>query len=75
MNPAELQKQFIHEKEIVKVALSMLNEIPESLTLFVLNDNKQLVGTLTDGDVRRGLLRGLTLQSSVSEFMFREFGV
>jgi dTDP-glucose pyrophosphorylase len=73
MNAAELQKQFIHEKETVKVALSMLNEIPESLTLFVLNDDKQLAGTLTDGDVRRGLLSGLTLQNAVSDFMFRQF--
>ena len=73
MNPAELQKQFIHEKETVKVALLMLNELPETLTLFALNDDKQLVGTLTDGDVRRGLLRGLSLDSPVSEFMFRQY--
>ena len=51
----------------------MLNELPETLTLFALNDDKQLVGTLTDGDVRRGLLRGLSLDSPVSEFMFRQY--
>ncbi len=73
MNPAELQKQFIDEKETVKVALLMLNEIPDTLTLFALNDDKQLVGTLTDGDVRRGLLSGLTLDTPVSEFMFRQY--
>jgi len=73
MNPSEVNKQFIGETEIVKVALSMLNEIPESLVLFVLNDNEQLVGTLTDGDVRRGLLKGLTLQNTVSDLCSASF--
>ena len=31
-----------------------------------------LVGTLTDGDIRRGLLRGLTLSSPVDEIVHRE---
>lgn len=29
-----------------------------TLTLFVLNDNSQIVGTLTDGDIRRALVNG-----------------
>jgi dTDP-glucose pyrophosphorylase len=32
----------------------------------------QMVGTLTDGDIRRGLLRGLTLASPVSDIIHRE---
>ena len=34
--------------------------------------NGCLVGTLTDGDIRRGLLRGLTLNSPVDEIVHRE---
>lgn len=30
-----------------------------------------LIGTLTDGDVRRGLLRGLTMDSSIESIVFR----
>jgi dTDP-glucose pyrophosphorylase len=73
MNTINLQKQSIHEKEPVKSALAQLNNLPDTLTLFVLNDSKQLVGTLTDGDVRRGLLSGLTLDDSTDKFMFRKF--
>lgn len=36
--------------------------------LLVVNDQR-LIGTLTDGDVRRALLRGLSLQSQVREVM------
>lgn len=37
----------------------------------VVADHDILLGTITDGDVRRGLLRGLTLQSSVQDVMER----
>jgi predicted transcriptional regulator len=45
----------------------------KSLTLFIINDKKQLLGTLTDGDVRRGLINGLSLYQPVSDFMFKDF--
>ena len=35
----------------------------------VVDENSKLLGTVTDGDVRRGLLRGLALDASVSEVM------
>jgi len=73
MNTVSLQKQIIHENEPVRLALARLNDLPDTLTLFVLNDGKQLVGTLTDGDVRRGLLTGFSLEDPTGKFMFRNF--
>lgn len=35
----------------------------------VVNHERRLLGTLSDGDVRRALLRGVTLETSVSEAM------
>lgn len=35
----------------------------------VVDEKYRLVGTLTDGDIRRGILRGVSLDSSVSEVM------
>lgn len=32
----------------------------------------ELIGTLTDGDIRRGLLRGLSLSSPIDSIIFRE---
>ena len=37
--------------------------------LFVTENTKKLIGVLTDGDIRRGLLKGLTLQTPVEELI------
>jgi dTDP-glucose pyrophosphorylase len=66
-------KHTIQTGTLLKEALRKLNKVPQNLSLFVLNANKQLIGTLTDGDIRRGLLDGLPVDSSVDEFMFKDF--
>ena len=40
---------------------------------FVLNDSDVLVGVLTNGDIRRFLLRGGSMTNLVSECMNREY--
>ena len=40
--------------------------------VLVVSPDGTLVGTLTDGDIRRGLLRGLTLNSSIDAIVYRE---
>lgn len=35
----------------------------------VVNENNQLLGTVTDGDIRRGILRGISIESSVANIM------
>ena len=39
----------------------------------VVDAEQRLIGTVTDGDIRRGLLRGETLESSVDQVLHREF--
>jgi dTDP-glucose pyrophosphorylase len=48
-----------------------LDETSLQIALVVSTDGV-LVGTLTDGDVRRGLLRGLDLTSSINSIIYRE---
>lgn len=43
------------------------------LCQLVLDDSGKLVGTVTDGDIRRGLLRGLTLDAPATDCMFTAF--
>lgn len=63
----------INYRESILEAFKRLNNVPQNLTLFVENDSYQLVGTLTDGDIRRGFLRGLQLTDTVEQFMIRNF--
>lgn len=42
-------------------------------TLFVVDEAERMVGTLTDGDIRRGLIGGASLSTPVSEIMHTSF--
>lgn len=51
-------------------ALETINEVGCQMAL-VVDDEQRLLGTLSDGDARRALLRGQTLADPVSEAMHR----
>lgn len=42
-------------------------------TLFVVDKEERMVGTLTDGDIRRGLISGAALEDAVCKVMHGEF--
>ncbi len=55
-------------------ALRALNELrTKYLELFVVNDTGQVVGVVTDGDLRRGLITGAQLTDAVATVMNRKF--
>ncbi len=53
----------------IKICLQKLNQLSADAILFVIDENKKLVGSLTDGDVRRGILKGLSLDDEVKMFI------
>jgi dTDP-glucose pyrophosphorylase len=65
---------IIDGKETIKAALEKLNLLGSRYahTLFVMNGNK-ITGSLTDGDIRRGLLNNFGLNDSVDKIMFTSF--
>ncbi len=63
---------ILHTASVIE-AMKKLNKVPGSLTLFAINEQEQLVGTLTDGDIRRGFIHGSTLTDSVEKFMKKSF--
>ncbi len=50
-------------------AMQLINAVTQLRVVFVVDDARRLVGAVTDGDIRRGLLRGLRLESPVREVM------
>ena len=69
--------EFSWKKIILKQSATMQEAIQvlniESLRIVLVKDDDQkLVGTITDGDIRRGLLRHLTMNAELSEFMFTQ---
>jgi dTDP-glucose pyrophosphorylase len=65
-----IAKYSIHQSQLLKDVLPLLNSKISPL-LLVLDDEHKLVGTLTDGDVRRGILVGKTIQDTVATVMKR----
>lgn len=55
-------------------ALSKINGLaPDPLVLFVVDEQDKMVGTLTDGDSRRALIAGASVDDTVSKVMHRNF--
>lgn len=50
----------------IKDALNRFNLLGKDAILFVVDTNDTLIGSLTDGDVRRGLLRGVTIEDTIN---------
>ena len=64
----------INSSLTIKDALVALNNLRNAtLTLFVLNDNAQIIGTLTDGDIRRALVNGHALDCTLDKVMHRDY--
>lgn len=53
----------------IKQALGVLNDLSQDAILFVVDNNIKLIGSLTDGDVRRGLLNNFTLDTLIDNII------
>ncbi len=63
------KKHLIFTSSTIKEALGALNDLSQDAILFVVDNNKKLIGSLTDGDVRRGLLNNFTLDSLIDNII------
>jgi dTDP-glucose pyrophosphorylase len=50
---------------LIKEALIQLTKLGSDIILFIVDENDKLLGSITDGDVRRGLIKGISLDSNV----------
>ena len=55
----------------IQEAATVLNETSLRIVM-VIDNNGRLVGTISDGDIRRGLLRGLNLTSPIESIVHRD---
>lgn len=69
-----MKRHIIQQSASLIEALDRLNNLSgEMMTLLVTAPDGRMTGTLTDGDIRRALLRGLPLSAPASEAMRRDF--
>ncbi len=64
---------FPQSKSLLE-ALAAINTLaPDPLVLFVVDENNRMVGTLTDGDSRRALISGASVNDKAETVMHRGF--
>lgn len=70
-----MESNHIISKEVTLLeALSHINTLaPEPLVLFVVDDEKRMIGTLTDGDSRRALIAGASVNDKAEKVMHHDF--
>lgn len=68
------EKFVVKNTYTAKDVLRSLNDLAiVNAALFVINEKGIILGTVTDGDIRRGLLRELTISDPVEKFMNSNF--
>lgn len=70
-----ISQHIINENKNVLDALNAINALGknEALTLFVTDDNQVVVGSLTDGDIRRCLINKGSLETKIGNIAHREY--
>ena len=66
-----INKIKLSESASIKEALKVIGEGAIKLAI-VVDDNDRLIGTLSDGDIRRGLLEGLGLNNPIKSLIVKE---
>ena len=71
---SDFERYILPETATIKDALVALDKNSDDvLTLFIVDKVGKMLGTLTDGDVRRGLILGIDLKESVTSIMHSTF--
>jgi len=65
------RKIILKESNTMQDAVKVLDDEALGIVMIVNGDNK-LIGTVTDGDIRRGLIKRHSMNTVLSEVMFRE---
>ena len=70
--PIDPKKLFISQVTRLRDAIGVIDRGVAQIAL-VVDDDQRLLGTVTDGDIRRGLLKAMTLDTPVECVMRRSF--
>ena len=62
------KKTIINVSAVIDDAIKSLNNSGLQVVI-VVDDSDEFVGTITDGDIRRGLINGLNLKSSIKKIL------
>lgn len=62
-------KHLAHVNTSIRQALELLDQLASDAIIFLVDDENKLLGSLTDGDLRRGFIKGLGFEDHLSKFI------
>lgn len=72
MAKTNLKSMLVSVDTTIKRAMKKLNETEQQI-LFVVDKRDKLIGTVTDGDIRRGIINGQKFNDKLENVMHRNF--
>lgn len=72
MHTPDIKELLLPQLAKMKDALALIDKNAQGIC-FIVNDERKLVGVLTDGDIRRSMLAGITLDTGVDQVMQKKF--
>ncbi len=70
----QISRHIINANATVRESLTALNKLSgDSMTLFAIDSDGRLIGSVTDGDIRRALIDGHTTDDKVRDIAFRKY--
>ena len=66
---AHFTRHILPSSSSVKDALVRLNELASDAIVFVVKEDNILLGSLTDGDLRRGFISGLDFDTPLTNYI------
>lgn len=64
-----ISKHIINQSSSVRDALIKLDKLAVDAILFLVDKKNKLIGSLTDGDLRRGFIKGYDFETSILDFI------
>ena len=61
----------INDKILIRDVLKKIQKSSRQI-VYLTDNNNRLIGSITDGDIRRSLLNGYTLDSSIKDIYFKK---
>jgi len=68
MTEKDLAEIMVNHNNTIKETIEAIDKGRKQIAL-VVDKNRKLLGTVTDGDIRRGILKGIDLNKSVDKIM------
>jgi len=73
MEKEKLQQMLVSKDLTIKQAMQRLNETAERILFLVDEKSQRLSGTVTDGDIRRGIIKGIQFGEPIAAIANRDF--